>query len=80
VTIWHLLHLVPRLRMSGSICLLPLYAFMNRTGTPLPLLWSSRNALLKWRPWVLELLQKIPLIDTVLRQPNQVHSFLQILD
>jgi len=29
-------HLVPRLRMSGAICLIPLYVFMVCTATPLP--------------------------------------------
>jgi hypothetical protein len=32
----HWLHLVPRLSMSGSILLFPLYAFMVWTGTTLP--------------------------------------------
>jgi hypothetical protein len=31
------LHLVPKLRMNGSIPLLPLYVSMARVGTPLPL-------------------------------------------
>ena len=30
------LHLAPRLRMSGAIPLLPVYAFMAWTGTALP--------------------------------------------
>jgi len=30
------LHLVPRLRISGAISLLPLYALMESTGTALP--------------------------------------------
>jgi hypothetical protein len=35
------LHLVPRLRMSGAVSLLPLHAFMARTRMILPLLYIA---------------------------------------
>jgi len=37
------LHLVPRLRMSGAVPLLPLHAFMVWTRITLPLILSSRR-------------------------------------
>jgi hypothetical protein len=43
------LHVVPRLRMSGTVTLFPLYAFMTWTGTtlPVPLLLSVVRERLK---------------------------------
>jgi hypothetical protein len=35
------LHLVPRLRMSGAIRLLPLYAFMAWAGTTVLFFWKK---------------------------------------
>ena len=50
------LHLAPMLRMSGATCLLPPHAFMELTGTilPLPLLFltTARNGV----HWVIKLL------------------------
>jgi hypothetical protein len=47
------LHLVPRLRMSGAITLLPLYAIMLWTGITLPFFLSSHNCSYRIYPYTL---------------------------
>jgi hypothetical protein len=39
-------HLVPRLRMSGALPLLPLYAFIEWTERPWPL-WNEKSRVLR---------------------------------
>ena len=39
------LHPVPALRMSGTVCLLPLYAFLVCMGTTLPSCVTIKNAI-----------------------------------